>query len=88
MQLYNSLHNVVQCNITQRGDLHTKKMTSHMTDAEIDEILREQYYYETEILERALASCSPPPEPENPEKIHAEYERLVARLKSKGIWRE
>ena len=74
--------------ITQRGEIHTKKITSHMTDAEIDEILREQFNYETKILERVLLSFSPPSKPESPEKIQAEYERLVARLKSKGIWRE
>lgn len=75
-------------NITQRGEIHTKKITSHMTDAEIDEILREQFNYETKILERVLLSFSPSSKPEKPEKIQAEYERLVARLKSKGIWRE
>lgn len=59
-----------------------------MTDAEIDEILRQEYYRETRMLKLVILSCNQNFIPDNPEKVQTWYERLVRHLKKTGKWRE
>lgn len=69
------------------------KINRQTTNEEIDRLLEEQYDAETEILESALlkaagkSSWEEFPE-ESEEEIQQGYDRLIARLKEKGEYRE
>ena len=69
------------------------KINRQTKNEEIDRLLEEQYYAETKILESAIlkaagkSSWEEFPE-ESEEEIQQGYDRLIARLKEKGEYRE
>lgn len=69
------------------------KINRQTEKRKMDKLLEEQYAAETKILESALLKASGKtsweefPE-ESEEKVQREYDRLVARLKAKGEYRE
>ena len=69
------------------------KINRQTEKQKIDKLLEEQYAAETKILESALLKAAGKtsweefPE-ESEEKVQREYDRLVARLKAKGEYRE
>ena len=69
------------------------KINRQTEKQKMDKLLEEQYAAETKILESALLKAAGKtsweefPE-ESEEKVQREYDRLVARLKAKGEYRE
>ena len=69
------------------------KINRQTKNEEIDRLLEEQYYAETKILESAIlkaagkSSWEEFPE-ESEEEIQQGYDRVIARLKEKGEYRE